>query len=142
MLNVKRKLKTLASVVAMVRNEMLLLNKIRLALQEQNCITFRCNVGKVKMADGRWFDTGLPSGFSDLLAIRKDGKACFIEVKDGNNKPSEKQCNFLIAMIKSGCAAGVAYSTEDAIKIVNWTPECAEISETLIRNYLKGAKTK
>ena len=126
----------------MARNEMLLLNKIRLALQRKNIITFRCNVGKVKMADGRWFDTGLPNGFSDLLAIRPDGKACFIEVKEVGNKPSEKQCNFLLAMIKRDCAAGVAFSTEDAEKIVDWTPECKEISETLINNYLKGAKRK
>lgn len=121
-------------------SEMNLLNSIRLKLQAKKCLTFRCNVGKVRTPDGRYFDTGLPKGFSDLLAIRPDGVACFIETKLYPRKPTQEQCQFLLAMIKQGCPAGVAYSTEDAEKIVDWTPGCAEISETLIRNYLKGAK--
>ena len=38
-------------------------NDIRVALTKNNCRVFRTNVGKVRMADGRWFDTGLPKGF-------------------------------------------------------------------------------
>ena len=35
-------------------------NTIRLELSKLGWLTFRVNVGKVKMEDGRIFDTGLP----------------------------------------------------------------------------------
>ena len=57
-----------------------IMNSIRLKLSEIGFTVFRANVGKIKLSDGRWFDTGLPKGFSDLFAV-KDGKAYFIEVK-------------------------------------------------------------
>ena len=71
------------------------------------------------MSDGRWFDTGLPKGFSDLLAVR-NGKAYFIEVKVKPNKPSKEQLAFIETITnRYGCAAGVAYSVEDAERICN-----------------------
>lgn len=98
--------------------EMDLLRLVRLKMSEIGACCFRVNVGKVKMADGRWFDTGLPKGFSDLLCI-KDGKAYFIELKVGNNKPSAEQLNFIKQMQERyGCRGGVAYSVDDALKIV------------------------
>lgn len=99
--------------------EMDILNAIRLKLEELGCKTFRLNVGKVKTADGRYFDTGLKPGVADIMGVRWDGKAIFIEVKAGKNKPRLEQCNFLLAMLKHNACAGVAYSVEDAIKIVN-----------------------
>lgn len=35
-------------------------NEIQIALSENGCRVFRANVGKVRLEDGRWFDTGLP----------------------------------------------------------------------------------
>ena len=35
-------------------------NLIRLELSSQKYAVFRANVGKIKLSDGRWFDTGLP----------------------------------------------------------------------------------
>jgi hypothetical protein len=60
-------------------SEHALQNEIRVKLSSLGYTVFRVNVGKVKMKDGRFFDTGLPVGFSDLLAL-KEGRACFIEV--------------------------------------------------------------
>lgn len=129
--------------VAMVKKEMELLNEIRLRLQEHNIKTFRLNVGKVRMSDGRYFDTGLPKGTADLEAIRPDGVACWIETKIKPNKPSVEQCNFILAMINQGCPAGLAFSVEDALEIVEWSNECCEYQKALIELYLrKGAKTK
>ena len=91
-------------------------NQIRIELSKLGFTVFRLNVGKVRMADGRFFDTGLPKGFSDLMAL-KDGKTYFIEVKYGKNKPSPEQINFIAQMIKKGFKAGVAYSVEDSKKI-------------------------
>jgi len=92
-------------------------NLARKELSKLGFITFRVNVGKVKMFDGRYFDTGLPRGFPDIIAL-KDGKCYFIELKVGKNKPSEEQINFINQMIKNGFSAGVAYDFEEILKIV------------------------
>ena len=42
--------------------ESLIQSKIRVALSQDGHIVFRANVGKVRMTDGRFFDTGLPNG--------------------------------------------------------------------------------
>ena len=91
-------------------------NLIRLKLTELGYTVFRANVGKVKMQDGRWFDTGLPKGFSDLFAV-KDGRVYFIECKVKPNKPTPEQLNFIERMIQQGCRAGVAYSVDEAVMI-------------------------
>lgn len=91
-------------------------NAIRLKLSSLGYTVFRANVGKVRLADGRWFDTGLPRGYSDLTA-HKDGNTYFIEVKVKPNKPTPEQLNFIERMRTQGFAAGVAYSVDDAVKI-------------------------
>jgi hypothetical protein len=91
-------------------------NMIRLKLSSMGFVVFRANVGKFRLADGRWFDVGLPKGFSDLFAVR-DGRVCFIEVKAEGGKVSEDQDNFLKQMKYRGCVTGVAYSVEDAISL-------------------------
>jgi hypothetical protein len=92
-------------------------NYARKMLSKLGYITFRVNVGKVKMFDGRYFDTGLPKGFSDIIAL-KDGKIYFIELKTGKNKPSQDQINFIEQMKINGFAAGIAWSLEDIFKIL------------------------
>jgi len=92
-------------------------NLARKELSKLGFVTFRVNVGKVKMHDGRYFDTGLPKGFSDLMVLKK-GKLSFVELKAGKNKPSEEQINFINQMIKNGFSAGVAYDFEEILKIV------------------------
>ncbi|NCA78076.1 MAG: VRR-NUC domain-containing protein, partial [Alphaproteobacteria bacterium] len=79
---------------------------------------FRANVGKVKLADGWWFDTGLPQGFSDLFAVMS-GRIYFIEVKIKPNEPSTEQLNFIERMMQQGCRAGVAYSVDEAVTLCN-----------------------
>ena len=44
--------------------------KIQVALSQHKCSVFRTNVGKVQTIDHRWFDTGLPQGFPDLMGFR------------------------------------------------------------------------
>ncbi len=92
-------------------------NYVRKELTKLGYITFRVNVGKVKMWDGRYFDTGLPKGFSDLIAL-KEGKLYFIELKAENGKPSKEQINFINQMVKNGFNAGIAYNLEDVLKII------------------------
>ena len=101
-------------------NETDLMNNIRLALSKLGFTVFRANVGKFKLTDGRWFDVGLPRGFSDLFAI-KDGRIYFLEVKVKPNKPSPEQINFISQMQKKGCIAGVVYSVEEGIELCSTT---------------------
>lgn len=93
-------------------------NEIRKELSKYG-VFFRANVGKVRLSDGRYFDTGLPVGFSDLFGVRKsDGKAIFIEVKNEKGRVSPEQKNFIEQMRKNGAIAGVARSAMDAVKII------------------------
>lgn len=94
-------------------------NSIRLALNPY-AVVFRANVGKVRMSDGRFFDTGLPKGFSDLFGFRKsDGKIFFIEVKNATGRLRKEQEHFIKMMQKHGAIAGVARSAEEAIQLIN-----------------------
>lgn len=92
-------------------------NLIRIAVSKNNMI-FRANVGKVKTADGRIFDTGLPPGFCDLFGFRPDGRIFFIEVKKPGGRVREVQKHFIDVVKRNGAIAGVAYSVEDALKII------------------------
>lgn len=71
------------------------------------------------MADGRYFDTGLPKGFSDLFGFRfADNKICFVEIKTETGKVRPDQVTFLKAMKAKGAVVGIARSVEDAIELV------------------------
>lgn len=92
-------------------------NEIRLALAD-SCVIFRVNVGKGYTKDGRYFDTGVPVGFSDLFGFRKsDGRAVFIEVKTSKGRPSAEQRLFLAKMQEYGAIAGICRSAEEAVKL-------------------------
>ena len=99
--------------------ESLIQSKIRVALSQDGHKVFRANVGKVRMADGRFFDTGLPKGFSDLFGFRKDGQIFFIEVKNETGRVRPEQKQFLEMMRSFGALTGVVRSPEDALGIVN-----------------------
>lgn len=93
-------------------------NSIRLKLSELGYAVFRINSGKVRMSDGRYFDTGVPKGFSDLIAC-KDGKIYFLEVKALDGRASSEQLSFLAVMRnKYGCVAEIVRSVDDAVRIV------------------------
>ena len=91
-------------------------NAIRLKLSELGYAVFRINSGKVKMADGRCFDTGVPKGFSDLIAC-KVGRVYFLEVKNETGKASADQLSFLAVMRdRYGCVAEIVRSVDDAVR--------------------------
>lgn len=98
--------------------EAAVLHRIMIALSEAGHTVFRANVGKFKMEDGRWFDTGLPPGFSDLFGFTADGRPWFIEVKSDTGRLRPQQRQFIDAMTARGAIAGVARSVDDAIKLL------------------------
>lgn len=82
-------------------------------------LLFRANVGSFKTSDGRFVSTGLPTGFPDLFGVRlSDGRAVFIEVKKPGGKIRPEQVKFIDRMCEYGFIAGIAYSVEDARKII------------------------
>lgn len=97
-----------------MNNETDLMHRIEEAVSKRGCLVFRANVGKIKMADGRWFDTGLPKGFSDLFGfIPRSGKFFAIECKVKPNKPTPEQIQFLHVIRRLGAIGMVAYSVEE-----------------------------
>lgn len=94
-------------------------NLIRVAISASGATIFRTNVGKVKMQNGRWFDTGLPAGFPDLMGFRhSDGKIFFIEVKNEKGRPRPDQIQFHEFLQEYGVIHGIARSPKDAVEIV------------------------
>ena len=105
-------------------------NQIRLALNPY-AVIFRVNSGKVRMADGRYFDTGVPNGFPDLCGFRKsDGKMIFIEVKNEKGKLRDVQKQFLKTVQQYDVIAGVCRTPEQAIRLVNQHPNIVESAES------------
>ena len=93
-------------------------NAIRLALNP-HAVIFRVNSGKVRMQDGRYFDTGVPPGFPDLCGFRKsDGKMIFIEVKNETGRLRDEQKKFIEIVSQYDVIAGIARSAEEAVAIV------------------------
>lgn len=99
--------------------EHVLMNKIRIWCGQHGFLCFRCNVGKVKTLDGKWFDTGLPTGFSDLLIMGKHGDIYFCEVKapDGKQRPDQKHFQTLVEY--RGFKYILAYKLEDVEVVLN-----------------------
>lgn len=77
---------------------------------------YRCNSGSVKLPSGKYF-RAMPEGFADVLFIRADGVACFVETKVKPNKPTAKQTAFIEKMRGLNCRAGIAYSVGEAMLI-------------------------
>jgi hypothetical protein len=77
---------------------------------------YRCNSGSVKLPNGKRFN-GMPKGFSDVMFIRSDGVACFVECKADKGKLSEEQERFIERMHELNARAGVARSVDEAMSI-------------------------
>lgn len=105
--------------MAIKGQEQAIQDSIRVALAEHGYIVFRTNVGKVKTSDGRWFDTGLPSGFSDLMGYKPDnGRIFFLEVKTPVGRRRKDQVDFADGLRDKNVIYGVARSAEEAVTIV------------------------
>ena len=94
-------------------------HSIRLWCGEHNWLCFHANVGRVKMADGRFFDTGLPKGFPDLLILTDNNHVLFCETKIHPRKPTAEQVNFIRNLRSRGFTAFVAYNMDEFLQIAN-----------------------
>jgi len=105
--------------MALKGKESAIQDSIRVALAQEGYVVFRTNVGKVKTAEGRWFDTGLPIGFPDLMGYKPDnGRIFFIEVKTPIGHRRKDQVDFADGLRDKNVIYGVARSADDAVAIV------------------------
>ncbi len=93
--------------------EMVIVNDILAYLAKRGDIhAWRMNAGKVKTDKGHWFQ-GAPDGTADIIGIHLgSGRMVAIEVKAGNNQPTEAQMNFLDMVTTAGGVAFPAWSVE------------------------------
>lgn len=91
-------------------------NKIRVMASRYG-LCFRTNVGRVRLPDGRYFDTGLPRGFPDLTCVIR-GRAVFIEAKALGGRVSPEQEKIHRILRNHGAHVAVCYSVEDAEKFI------------------------
>lgn len=102
------------------KSEHTIQKQIQLALSKHQCTVFRANVGKIRLPDGRFFNTGLPNGFPDLFGFRwVDNQVFFIEVKSKTGKPRTDQIRFHEFLQSHNVIHGIARSVEDALMIVD-----------------------
>lgn len=95
-------------------------SEIMVAVSKHHCSIFRTNVGSVRMADGRWFKTGLPVGFPDLCGFRwLDNQMFFLEIKNAKGKPRPDQIRFHQFLMQHHVIHGIARSVDDALKIID-----------------------
>ena len=105
--------------MALKGKEAAIQDSIRVALAQAGYIVFRANVGKVKTADGRFFDSGLPGGFPDLFGYKpENGKIYFIEVKTPAGHRRKDQIAFANGLRNKNVIYGVCRSAEEAVSIV------------------------
>lgn len=107
-----------------------LIKNIQLAVSSVRVRLFRNSIGSYTSPSGAYIRYGVVNpGGSDLIGwterlitIDDVGKtfAIFtaVEVKTGRLKPTDKQLNFIDQVRKSGGYAGVAYSVDDALEII------------------------
>ena len=102
--------------------ESMLVSEIIKTLYDMGYKVFRVNAGSVKTATGRRFSTGVPAGHPDIYGHRKDGRIFYLEVKVKPNKATDKQEAFIEEARKNGALAGVVYSVNEAVAIVEGKP--------------------
>lgn len=87
-------------------------NQILEYLHLRRIKAYRINSGMIRTEHGHMVKLA-PKGFSDIVGVLAGGRALFIEVKMGNNKPTALQEMFLEEMREQGALAFVAWGIED-----------------------------
>ena len=95
-------------------SEAVTLKKIMLEASRLGLRVFRNQVGGYKLSDGRFLQSGLCKGSSDLIGWTKDGKFCAIEVKAVGKQPTKEQVIFIENVKKAG---GFACILDDEKKL-------------------------
>jgi len=82
-----------------------------------DCCIFRNHVGLAKHGD-RTVRTGLHPGSADLIGVGPGGRFLSIEVKGPGGRASDKQKQWARIMRQKGAIAGIVWSAEEAVRLV------------------------
>lgn len=93
-------------------------NQIRIKCGELNWLCFHINVGKIRMSDGTYFNTGVPPGYPDLTIFTDKGTVLFIETKIKPRKPTAEQLHFIDILRERGFTAEVIYTYEEFLSLI------------------------
>ena len=95
-----------------------LMRLIMIAASQAGHRLMRNNVGGFQAMDGRWIHYGLGGkGGSDLIGVTREGRFVAVEVKL-TGKATVEQLEFVAMVRKQGGLAGIAYSVEEALTIL------------------------
>ena len=95
-------------------------SEIMIEVSKDNCKVFRANVGKVRLPNGKFFQTGLPPGYPDLHGYKvSNGKMFYLEIKTATGRPRKDQIKFHNQLMSDHIIHGIARSPEDALKIID-----------------------
>ena len=102
-----------------------LVDYLRLVAPQRGFLFFACSneaMGEARTGAGlgrmaRLKRMGLRSGIADLVFV-KDGRVYFLEMKRPGGKISDNQANFGLDATKSGAKYEVAWSFDEALKIL------------------------
>ena len=80
-------------------------------------LDYHVNIGKFKLPDGKFFQTGLPKGFPDLHLIGK-GWVAYVETKIHPRKPTPEQLEWLAVLNSRNIPAKCVYSLDEFIAFI------------------------
>ena len=101
-----------------MNDETLTQRNIMIALSSYNCLVLRQQSGVLYDSKGQRVRVGFP-GLSDLLVVRPDGQACFLEIKtDHKAFKRPEQIKFIDAMKKRGHRADFVTTVDEALAVV------------------------
>ena len=90
--------------------------EIRLCCVKHNLLAFRINTGSGFTPDGRRFNTGVPTGFPDVIVLDNDGHLIFVECKARYGRVRPDQAELHKELRKRNFKVLIPHSLEDFIK--------------------------
>lgn len=93
--------------------------EVKLFCGQRGAICLHTNVGKVRIfnpdnpREARYFDTGLPVGWPDLMIIHPKGIVFYCETKIHPRKPTQAQLDTIKTLRSKNVIAGVAYNLNE-----------------------------
>lgn len=100
-----------------------LMNQIQLACGKRGYLVIRMNVFKGVLVDpkgnDRYINSGIPEGFPDMMVLKPNGEAVFVETKIHPRKPTEIQVKRQALLRQYGFKADTVYTLEEAMKLID-----------------------
>lgn len=104
-------------------------NEIRIWCGEHNLLAFRANVGSGYTVDGRYFTTGLPEGFPDVIVLDDDGHTIYVECKTLVGRARESQKRLHAELRKRNHTVLISHSLEEFVEQITAYIKAKEVEQ-------------